>query len=166
MGKQKMEPSPEDLDPVRQQIKAWREIRKLPGPMPREIWDRAIVLARAFGVCKVARAVGLDDTGLRQKVAKASEEPGLVKPTFVELPGRVVSDEAHGGAETFETQAFHPDLSHRDPVQGPQLAGQVPGAPFFFPRHSVLWPFVFPFLTQEVIIMGVPHPNRKGKYWR
>ena len=103
MGKQKMEPSPEDLDPVRQQIKAWREIRKLPGPMPREIWDRAIVLARAFCLCKVARAVGLDDTGLRQKVAKASEEPGLVKLTFLELPGRVVSDEAHGGAEILET---------------------------------------------------------------
>lgn len=94
MGKQRLEPSPEDLDPVRQQIKAWRETRKLPGPMPREIWDRAVVLARAFGVCKVARAVGLDYTGLRQKVAKALEEPGLVTPTFVELPGRMVSEEA------------------------------------------------------------------------
>jgi hypothetical protein len=93
MGKQRLEPSPEDLDPIRQEIKIWRETRRLPGPMPREIWDRAVVLARAFGVCKVSRAVGLDYTGLRRKVAKALEEPGLVPPTFVELPGRMVSDE-------------------------------------------------------------------------
>ena len=94
MGKQRKEPSPEDLDPVREQIRAWRETRRLPGPMPSEIWDRAVVLARVFGVCKVARAVGLDYSALRKKVAKAMEKPGLVKPTFVELPGRMVSDEA------------------------------------------------------------------------
>lgn len=93
MGKQRKEPSSEDLDPVREQIRAWRETRKLPGPMPGEIWDRAVVLARVFGVCKVARAVGLDYSALRKKVAKALEKPGLVKPTFVELPGRMVTDE-------------------------------------------------------------------------
>lgn len=93
MGKQRKEPSSEDLDPVREQIRAWRETRHLPGPMPSEIWDRAVVLARAFGVCKVARAVGLDYSALRKKVAKAMEQPGLVKPTFVELPGRMATDE-------------------------------------------------------------------------
>ena len=76
MGKQRKEPSPEDLDPVREQIRAWRETRRLPGPMPSEIWDRAVVLARVFGVCKVARAVGLDYSALRKKVAKAMEKPG------------------------------------------------------------------------------------------
>lgn len=109
MGKQRLEPSPEDLDPVRQEIKVWRETRKLPGPMPRKIWDRAVVLARAFGVCKVARAVGLDYSALRRKVSKALEEPGLVTPTFVELPGRGVSDE--------ELPAPSPqDLEPRAPV--------------------------------------------------
>lgn len=93
MGKQRKEPSSEDLDPVREQIRAWRETRRLPGPMPSEIWDRAVVLAWVFGVCKVARAVGLDYSALRKKVAKAMEKPGLVKPTFVELPGRMVTDE-------------------------------------------------------------------------
>jgi hypothetical protein len=62
--------------------------------MPSEIWDRAVVLARVFGVCKVARAVGLDYSALRKKVAKALDKPGLVKPTFVELPGRMVTGEA------------------------------------------------------------------------
>jgi hypothetical protein len=61
--------------------------------MPPAIWDHAVVLAREFGVCKVARAVGLDYTALRKKVAKAMELPGLVLPTFMEL-GRLVAEEA------------------------------------------------------------------------
>ena len=65
----------------------------MPGPMPIEIWGRAVVLARQFGVCKVARALGIDYTALRQKVAKAMEQPGLVKPTFVELPDRYIPEE-------------------------------------------------------------------------
>ncbi len=100
MANPRKNPSPEELEPVRQQIQTWRETRKLPGPMPSEIWNGAVVLARKFGVCKVARAVGIDYTALRQKVAKSMEPCGLVKPTFVELPGRLVSEErpSHLGA--------------------------------------------------------------------
>lgn len=108
MGKQRKEPSWEDLDPVREQIRAWRETRHLPGPMPSEIWDRAVVLARAFGVCKVARAVRLDYSALRKKVAKAMETPGLVKPTFVELPGRMVTGEALQGLSPWQPEAGRP----------------------------------------------------------
>ena len=53
---------------------------------------RTSARAREFGVCKIARAVGLDYTALRKKVAKSKEMPGLVLPTFVELPW--VPDEA------------------------------------------------------------------------
>ena len=94
MGKQKTEPKPEDLDPLRERIRAWRSTRHRPNPMPGEIWDHAVVLARQFGVCKVARAVGLDYTALRKRVATAKELPGLVLPTFVELPGRLFAEEA------------------------------------------------------------------------
>jgi len=93
MGKQKSEPKPEDLDPLRERIGAWRSTHRRPNPMPGEIWDHAVVLARQFGVCKVARAVGLDYTALRKKVATAKELPGLVLPTFVELPGRFFAEE-------------------------------------------------------------------------
>ena len=92
MGKQKTEPKPEDLDPLRERIRAWRSTRRRPNPMPGEIWDHAVVLARQFGVCKVARAVGLDYTALRKKLATAKELPGLVLPTFVELPGRLFAE--------------------------------------------------------------------------
>jgi len=94
MGKQKTEPKAEDLDPLRERIRAWRSTRHRPNPMPGEIWDHAVVLARQFGVCKVARAVGLDYTALRKRVATAKELPGLVLPTFVELPARLFPEEA------------------------------------------------------------------------
>ena len=89
MGKQKSEPKPEDLDPLRERIGAWRSTRRRPNPMPGEIWDHPVVLACEFGVCRVARAVGLDYTALRKREATAKELPGLVLPTFVELPGRL-----------------------------------------------------------------------------
>jgi len=67
MGKQKIEPKPEDLDPLRERTRALRSTRHRPNPIPGEIWDHAVVPARQFGVCKVARAVGLDYTALRKK---------------------------------------------------------------------------------------------------
>lgn len=93
MRKQKIEPTPEDLDPLRERIRAWRSTHHRPNPMPSEIWDHAVILAREFGVCKVARAVGLDYTGLRKRVATAMEISGLVLPTFVELPGTLFATE-------------------------------------------------------------------------
>ncbi len=93
MRKQRNEPLPEDLNPLREQIRVWRSTRHRSNPMPGEIWDHAVVLAREFGVCKIARAVGIDYTTLRKKVAKAREMPGLVLPTFVELPVRCLPEE-------------------------------------------------------------------------
>lgn len=79
-------PSPEDLDPLRKRVDIWRTTRTSRGHTPAEIWDTAVALARIYGPCQVARAVGLDYKALRSRVAKAPEKPGLVKPTFVQLP--------------------------------------------------------------------------------
>ena len=53
--------------------------------MPEELWSGAVALAKAFGVCRIARALPLDYTSLRKQVEK-HPETGLVKPTFIELP--------------------------------------------------------------------------------
>jgi hypothetical protein len=60
--------------------------------MPVEIWDSAVVLARVYGACRIARAVDLDYKSLRLRMARAMEKPGLVKPIFVELPATVVPE--------------------------------------------------------------------------
>ena len=61
--------------------------------MPVEVWTSAVAMARMYGVCKIARAVGLGYKSLRTRVAKAMEQPGLIKPTFVQLPAIVAHAE-------------------------------------------------------------------------
>jgi len=89
MGKPRKEPSPEQLETLRRQIREWRETRKGPGAMPEEIWSAAAGLARKFGACPIARALTLDYSALRKR-AEMIPEAGLVKPTFVQLPATVV----------------------------------------------------------------------------
>jgi len=81
----------------------------LPGPMPSGIWDRAVVLARAFGVCKIARAVGLDYSALRKKVEKTMGQPGLVKPTFVDLSAAMAVEGALDSAAGALIEISTPD---------------------------------------------------------
>ena len=50
-----------------------------------------MVLAKEFGVCRIARALALDYTSLRRRTEKAPAT-GLVKPTFVHLPMTVAPE--------------------------------------------------------------------------
>jgi hypothetical protein len=86
MAQSRKAASPEDLAPLRRRIEIWRSRRPSRGETPAAIWGSAVALARIYGVCQIARAVGLDYKALRTRVAKAPEKPGLIKPTFVELP--------------------------------------------------------------------------------
>lgn len=80
-------PFPKEAGELKQQVQAWREARSGPEPMPESLWNDAVQLARQFGVCLIARAVGIDYSGLRNKVRKAMEMPVLVnQPAFIELP--------------------------------------------------------------------------------
>jgi len=97
MVRARQEPSPKQLDALRGQIQDWRENRKVPGAMPEELWDGAVVLARKFGVCRIARALTLDYTSLRKRAEKVPEG-GLVKPTFVHLPMTVAQAEMAASA--------------------------------------------------------------------
>jgi hypothetical protein len=79
-------PFPKEAGPLKQQVQAWRKSRSGPEPMPEALWSEAVQLARQFGVCLIARAVGIDYSGLRNKVRKAMELPVVEKqPAFIEL---------------------------------------------------------------------------------
>jgi len=80
-------PFPKEAGTLEQQVQAWRKARSGPEPMPEALWNEAVHLARQFGVCLIARAVGIDYSGLRKKVRKAMEMPAtLEQPAFIELP--------------------------------------------------------------------------------
>jgi hypothetical protein len=91
--KRKKPPSCSELAPLREQVEAWREAKggALGGsrPMPSEVWEAAVELARRYGPCQIARGVGVDYKTLRLRLAKVVGDPKLVRPTFVQLPATV-----------------------------------------------------------------------------
>lgn len=63
-------PFPKEAGPLKGQVQAWRKARSGPGPMPEALWNEAVQRARQFGGCPIARAAGIDYSGLRNKVGK------------------------------------------------------------------------------------------------
>ena len=129
MAKRKKPPSSAELVPLREQVEAWREARGDSRPMPPEIWDAAVELARRYGPCQIARGVGIDYKTLRLRLAKAIGKPDLVRPTFVQLPATVdqVAPVTTIAGATIEL--FRPDGSrmriHLEAGRGMEAAGIV-----------------------------------------
>ena len=64
---------PHELAKLEKEVVRWRQVRKLPCPIPGNFWDRAVVLAGELGVGKVARALRLQNPvkiwhGIRFKI--------------------------------------------------------------------------------------------------
>ena len=102
---------PEDLAPLRRRIETWRMTRPSRGETPVEIWDSAVALARIYGVCQIARAVGLDYKALRTRVAKAPVKPGLIKPAIVELPASLAAEPVSAPLPGTSMESTSPDGS-------------------------------------------------------
>ncbi len=75
---------PPELAKLEKEMAHWRRVRKLPCPMPGDFWDRAVVMAEEFGVGKVARALRLNQSTLKGRMA-ATEKPDSCLARFVEL---------------------------------------------------------------------------------
>lgn len=128
MVKPRKEPPPEQLDSLRGQIQDWRQSRKIPGPMPGELWGAAVALAKAFGVCRIARALTVDYTALRKRTEK-TPEAGLVKPTFVHLPIAIAQEMAPCAPPGAMIEISTPDGArlhiHLEAGRGMEAAGIV-----------------------------------------
>lgn len=111
MAQPRKELSAEDLAPLRKRIEVWRTTRLSRGQTPDEIWNSAVALARIYGVCQVARAVGLDYKALRTRVARAPEKPGLVEAAFIELPVTLAGESAPTPPPGTTIEIFSPDGS-------------------------------------------------------
>jgi len=103
MGKRNTDPLPEEVDHLRVEVQAWRRTKAGPGAaMPQELRETAVRLARGFGVCRIARATGLDYVWLRKKVERrVGSAPALTPasaPTFLEMPAELVMPR-QGGVE-------------------------------------------------------------------
>ncbi len=61
---------PSAIEEVRDRIEHWRKTRQKRSPMPEQLWDAAIPLARTHGIYAVAKAlrVNYDTQGQRGQV--------------------------------------------------------------------------------------------------
>ena len=79
------------IEPLRQQVEAWRQNRTPNERMPEALWDAAAQLAKIYGVSPVQRVLRVDYRGLEYRAtginkSKSAKGPPAARTTFVELP--------------------------------------------------------------------------------
>ena len=86
---------PPSLAIARDQIGQWSSRQQGRKRLPRELWQKAVTLAQAYGVNKTARTLGLKYDSLRKHLevaAPGESDPGKAKPNFIELlPGALAA---------------------------------------------------------------------------
>lgn len=72
----------EGIAAVRSRIERWRSTRPGRGPMPEDLWEEAVALAREHGLYRIARALPVDYGALKKRL----ERGGNAEPAgFVEV---------------------------------------------------------------------------------
>ncbi len=84
-----------DLNQLQRQLSAWRRAQSGRPRLPEALWRAATNLARTQGPSRVARALRLDYSKLRRRVA-ATSSVLPAPPTFVELTGAPMSGTGPG----------------------------------------------------------------------
>jgi hypothetical protein len=74
----------DELEGTRLRLVEWRKQHKTPARIPAELWTKAVELAGRYGLAQTARALRLDYSSLKRKMAaNVATLPAL--PQFVEL---------------------------------------------------------------------------------
>ena len=95
MGKSTSKTSPRELTQLKLRVQDWRLAKKsVTEPMPGEMWDLAILLAKRHGISRTARATGLNSGWLRKRITASEAKSAVAIPTFLELPRAMVVMEA------------------------------------------------------------------------
>ena len=77
---------PTPLSIARRQLDQWRNQQSGRKRLPKELWSKAVALAREHGINKTARTLGLKYDSLKKHVeATAPGASGTARPEFMEL---------------------------------------------------------------------------------
>jgi hypothetical protein len=76
------------IEPLRQQVEAWRKTRRSNEHMPESFWEPATQLAKEYGLAPVQGILRIDYRGLQRRVlgVKPPTPPKRTMAQFVELP--------------------------------------------------------------------------------
>ena len=97
-----------DLEPLRQQLTAFRNSQPARSRLPEPLWAAATEWATRYGVHRIARELRLDYTGLKKRVEQRerpkSKHTTSATPAFMELAGpatavtpcRIEVESSHG----------------------------------------------------------------------
>lgn len=89
MGQKNSRPAEPVLEKLRRRFEDWRQSGRKGRKIPDEMWHEAAELASEQGVNRVARRLGLDYNGLKQRMngrlRKAKLLPHVRGPNFIEL---------------------------------------------------------------------------------
>jgi signal recognition particle subunit SEC65 len=101
---------PRVLSTTRRQFEQWRPRQHGRKRLPKELWEKAVALAREHGINQTAHTLGLKYNSLKKHLDGATPDagnPGRAKPDFIELlPGGLTSpspectiewEDGHGG---------------------------------------------------------------------
>jgi hypothetical protein len=92
---QEMTSLPEDLEPLRRRFAEFRSTQPARARLPEPLWAAATELAAHYGVHPIARALHLDYTGLKKRVAQRDQpkpkRATSASPVFLELMGPAAS---------------------------------------------------------------------------
>lgn len=86
-----------ELEPVREELAAWRANPEKGKAIPSSVWRKAVCVAKQHGVNSVSKALGLDYNHLKRRMAhgglRTRGNTGGGLPVFVELkPDAATSD--------------------------------------------------------------------------
>lgn len=62
--------TPPDVVAVRRRIDKWRQTRQKRSPMPKELWEASVAVARVHGVYRVSEALRVNYQGLKDRVGE------------------------------------------------------------------------------------------------
>jgi hypothetical protein len=103
MGMRSSGPLPAEAGRLKAAIQSWRETRAKVGPMPADLWQRAASLAAGHGVCRIARAIEVDYSALRERMEV--RDVRTPEPAFLEIPGAMLLAGSPGQEAGPETEA-------------------------------------------------------------
>jgi hypothetical protein len=75
------------MEEIKKQFAVWRSKRRCRGPVPQELWEAAMGLAKDYPPARIARVLGLDYGGLKRRIQARGEQGCMREEShhFIEL---------------------------------------------------------------------------------